>query len=121
MPRAPSDAQFSPPAHFTHTLLPPRALFVFSFYDAPNPDSFFAEVSAWLGGFHEPRSSRREEAHSSHSGSQSLLTSAATAEGNAAHVSYQQTLRLLSCVAAEWRAPPVAWRRYPEVLHSAPT
>ena len=173
MPRAMSDAQFSPPAHFAHTLLPardwqdrpefaelcdwwrgslahhsspatrhspgvcalvgiggagktaiverflralpgglpalldtpedetlapPRSLFVFSFYDAPNPDSFFAEVSAWLGGFHEPCSSRREEAHSSHSGTQSLLTSAATAEGNAVHVSYQQTLRLLESV-----------------------
>jgi hypothetical protein len=24
MPRAPSDAQFSPPAHFAHTLLPAR-------------------------------------------------------------------------------------------------
>jgi len=62
------------------TLLPPSDLFVFSFYDAPNPDSFFTELAAWLNDFCEPRSSRREEAHSSHSGSQSLLTSSATAE-----------------------------------------
>jgi len=30
------------------TLTPPRGLFVFSFYDAPNPDAFFAELAAWL-------------------------------------------------------------------------
>jgi tetratricopeptide (TPR) repeat protein len=30
------------------TLTPPRGLFVFSFYDAPNPDAFFAELVAWL-------------------------------------------------------------------------
>jgi len=30
------------------TLAPPRGLFVFSFYDAPNPDAFFAELLAWL-------------------------------------------------------------------------
>ena len=210
MPRAPSDAQFSPPAHFAHTLLPardwqdrpefaqlcdwwcggsnaelgtrnaesikavprsalhaprstgvcalvgiggagktaiaerflrvvpggllalpdtpkdetlpsPSGLFVFSFYDAPNPDSFFAEVSAWLGGFHEPCSSRREEAHSCHSGSQSLLTSAATAEGDAAHVSYQQTLRLFESVGTR----PTASRTSPgekrDRAESAPT
>ncbi len=27
-----------------------RRLFVFSFYDAPNPDKFFAELAAWLTG-----------------------------------------------------------------------
>jgi tetratricopeptide (TPR) repeat protein len=32
------------------SLLQPAGLFVFSFYDAPNPDSFFAELAAWLGG-----------------------------------------------------------------------
>ncbi|MEE8525734.1 MAG: TIR domain-containing protein [Thermoanaerobaculia bacterium] len=30
------------------SLRPPRGLFVFSFYDAPNPDAFFAELAAWL-------------------------------------------------------------------------
>lgn len=30
------------------TLTPPRGLFVFSFYDAPNPDAFFRELAAWL-------------------------------------------------------------------------
>lgn len=34
------------------SLGPPRGLFVFSFYDAPNPDAFFAELAAWLR--HEP-------------------------------------------------------------------
>ena len=29
--------------------LPERA-FIFSFYDAPNPDSFFAQLAAWLQG-----------------------------------------------------------------------
>jgi len=28
----------------------PRSLFVFSFYDAPNPDAFFAELATWLAG-----------------------------------------------------------------------
>jgi hypothetical protein len=32
------------------TLPPPRSLFVFSFYDAPNPDSFFSQLYAWLSG-----------------------------------------------------------------------
>jgi hypothetical protein len=69
------------------TLPTPRALFVFSFYDAPNPDSFFAELSAWLTDFYELRSSRRE-AHAEKSEirnprseieiEQSLVTSAAT-------------------------------------------
>lgn len=31
------------------TLPRPRGLFVFSFYDAPNPDTFCAELAAWLG------------------------------------------------------------------------
>src|SRR5262245_36899801 len=26
----------------------PRRLFVFSFYDAPNPEAFFAQLAAWL-------------------------------------------------------------------------
>lgn len=39
------------------TLPQPRRLFVFSFYDAPNPDTFFAELAAWLGG--EPAKERR--------------------------------------------------------------
>ncbi len=30
------------------TLMPPRQLFVFSFYDAPNPDDFFGRLAAWL-------------------------------------------------------------------------
>ncbi|HZF10023.1 MAG TPA: TIR domain-containing protein [Thermoanaerobaculia bacterium] len=32
------------------SLSQPVGLFVFSFYDAPNPDSFFAELAAWLRG-----------------------------------------------------------------------
>jgi hypothetical protein len=32
------------------TLPAPHGLFVFSFYDAPNPDYFFAELYAWLTG-----------------------------------------------------------------------
>lgn len=32
------------------SLFPPEGLFVFSFYDVPNPDSFFAELGLWLGG-----------------------------------------------------------------------
>jgi len=28
----------------------PEGLFVFSFYDVPNPDSFFAQLAAWLTG-----------------------------------------------------------------------
>ena len=31
------------------TLTPPDGLFVFSFYDAPNPDACFAAVADWLG------------------------------------------------------------------------
>ena len=103
------------------TLLAPRSLFVLSFYDAPNPDSFFAEVSAWLGGFHEPCSSRREEAHSSHSGSQGLLTSAATAQGNAAHVSYQQTLRLLESVGTRSTASHTSPGENRDRVESVPT
>ncbi len=30
------------------SLPPPHNLFVFSFYDAPNPDAFFADLAAWL-------------------------------------------------------------------------
>jgi len=30
------------------TLTPPRSLFVFSFYDAPNADTFFHELAGWL-------------------------------------------------------------------------
>ncbi len=29
-------------------LKPPAALFVFSFYDAPNPDKFVAELAVWM-------------------------------------------------------------------------
>src|SRR5215831_10546466 len=32
------------------TLRPPARLFVFSFYDAPNPDHFFAELYSWVTG-----------------------------------------------------------------------
>ena len=61
------------------TLPQPEGLFVFSFYDAPNPDSFFAELYAWLSG--------------------SPLDESAKAP------SCQQTLQLLSRVA---QAPSVA-------------
>ncbi len=39
-PKVPKDREFPAPAR----------LFVFSFYDAPNPDTFFAELAAWLEG-----------------------------------------------------------------------
>jgi len=39
----------SPGAAKRDALPRPKGLLVFSFYDAPNPDSFFAEVAAWLG------------------------------------------------------------------------
>ncbi len=32
------------------TLPPPGGAFVFSFYEVPNPDTFFAQLSAWLAG-----------------------------------------------------------------------
>ncbi len=38
----------SPDVTDDDTLRPPRGLFVFSFYDAPNPDTFFVELAAWL-------------------------------------------------------------------------
>ncbi len=38
----------SPDVAVDDTLTPPRRLFVFSFYDAPNPDAFFVELAAWL-------------------------------------------------------------------------
>ena len=33
------------------SLRPPNRLFVYSFYDAPNPDDFFGELGAWLTGW----------------------------------------------------------------------
>ena len=39
----------SPGAAKRDALPPPNRLLVFSFYAVPNPDSFFAEVAAWLG------------------------------------------------------------------------
>ena len=38
----------SPGVAVDETLTPPRGLFVFSFYDAPNADAFFVELAAWL-------------------------------------------------------------------------
>ncbi|MBI4662782.1 MAG: hypothetical protein HY735_28540 [Verrucomicrobia bacterium] len=55
------------------SLSPPRALFVFSFYDAPNPGHFFAQLYAWLNNMPFDESARTP--------------------------SYQQTLQLLSVVA----------------------
>lgn len=39
-PKVPKDRELATPAR----------LFVFSFYDAPNPDTFFAELAVWLEG-----------------------------------------------------------------------
>lgn len=38
----------TPEVEALEALAPPGGLFVFSFYDAPNPDAFFAELTAWL-------------------------------------------------------------------------
>ena len=38
----------TPDVEVVEALAPPGALFVFSFYDAPNADAFFAELTAWL-------------------------------------------------------------------------
>ena len=51
------------------SLPPPSSLFVFSFYDAPNPDKFFAELATWLAG--------------------------ETSDESAKTYSYEQTVRLL--------------------------
>ena len=37
----------------------PEACFVFSFYDAPNPDAFFRELAAWLQGWPEKKDDER--------------------------------------------------------------
>ncbi len=55
------------------TLPPVQNLFIFSFYDAPNPDLFFAELYAWLSGQPSDESAKTP--------------------------SYQQTVQLLSRVA----------------------
>jgi hypothetical protein len=68
------------------TLPPPRSLFVFSFYDAPNPDSFFAELASWLS----------PPASLAPTGGEGGRR---TGEGETRPPSYQQTLRLLSRVA----------------------
>ena len=39
----------SPDIPIDGALTPPKSLFVFSFYDAPNPDDFFAQLADWLG------------------------------------------------------------------------
>lgn len=57
----------TPEVAVDETLTPPRSLFVFSFYDAPNPDAFFADLVAWLdddaagGGVSYERTVRRLE------------------------------------------------------------
>ncbi len=42
----------APDVAVDETFRPPRGLFVFSFYHAPNPEAFFAELAAWLR--HQP-------------------------------------------------------------------
>jgi hypothetical protein len=88
----------------------PRRLFVFSFYDAPNPDAYFAQLAAWL----TERMNRLQTAQPSYEQTVGLLEYAGPRCRRTGCAAPRMGRSLMAGCAASCSAPPRAgWGRLP--------